>query len=72
MVIDIAEFSAGTDLPATVRNALEGGHILHDPGHLVDAVDCLLGDMVAREPGVVIPVLDLHLKVRPRWIALER
>ena len=40
-----------------------GRLVVHDPGHGIDTVDGLLDDVVAGEPGVVVPVAHLVFHV---------
>ena len=57
-----------------VPETLTGGFVLHSPGHLIEAVDVLLGVEVSRQPGVVVPVAHLvfHVAVavlsRGAWV----
>src|ERR1043166_9054605 len=72
MVEDIPEFRGGPHLSAAKRNAFYRRFVLHNPGHLINAVDSLLDDMVARQPRVIIPVLYLILHVSPIRFARAR
>src|ERR671925_371786 len=57
MVIeDMAVFRAGANLPAARAGRPDRVLILHRPGHLVQTVDVLLDDVIARKPREVEPV----------------
>ena len=61
VVEDFAEVLADADLPAAHAVGLHRVP-LGDPVAHVDVVDVLLDDVVAREPGEVVPVADLVLE----------
>src|ERR1051326_3606777 len=71
MVENISELRPRTNLAATVGDAFHGWDVFHDPSHFVEAVHGLLGDVIAGEPSVVIPILDLILHVSPTGLAGE-
>src|SRR5205807_7038766 len=70
VVEDVAELRAGAHLPAAGAAGPQGVLVLHGPGHLVQAVDVLLDDVVAGQPGEVQPVTQLPLHVGPPGLAV--
>ena len=69
MIEDMAKLFAGPHLPAAVTARLDRRFILHGPGHLVEAVNVLLDDVIARQPGEIEPVAQLPFHVAPVRLA---
>ena len=63
VVVDFAHVLAHADLPAAHALGLDG-MALGDPVADVDVVHVLLDDVVAAEPGEIVPVADLVLHFR--------
>src|SRR5207302_7732017 len=69
VVIDMAEFGAGADLPTTRTVTAHRVLVAHHPGHLVEAVTVLLDVEVAGQPGEIEPIADLPLHIAPAGLA---
>ena len=71
VVEDVAVALAAAGLPAA--EAGDGFHRVRadDPIHDVEIVDVLLDDVVAGEPGEVVPVSELPLHVAPAGLAID-
>ena len=65
MIVDVAELLAGAHLPAADADGTHRRLVVHHPGALVEAVDVLLDDVIAREPGEIEPIAELKLHVAP-------
>src|SRR5208337_5523122 len=61
VVPDVAVLGIGARLPAAHAPAADRRFVAHHPVHRVDTVDGLLDDVIAREPAIVIPVMQLVL-----------
>src|SRR3989442_576507 len=72
VVENISKLRPGADLAAPMGDTFYRWDVLHRPSHFVQAVHGLLGDMIAGEPSIVIPVFNLVLHVSPFGPALER
>src|SRR5438552_11469749 len=71
MVEDIPIFWRDANLPSAQSDTTDGRNVFHDPSHFVQAMDRLLDDVIAREPGVVVPIFDLVLDVGPIGLARD-
>src|SRR5438105_1633299 len=71
VVINVPELRCGPDLPAAQPGRGDGVSVLQDPGGLVEVVDVLLDDVVAGEPGEVVPVAHLPFHVGHFRLALD-
>src|SRR5262249_44058575 len=69
VVEDVAVLRLGAHLAAAGAAGPQRRHVLHGPGHLVDAVHRLLDDVVAGQPGEVQPVAHLPLPGAPVRLA---
>ena len=65
MVELVAVLGLDADLPSAHAPGLDRRHVAQGPGGLVEAVDQLLGGLIAREPIEVVPVLQLVLHFVP-------
>ena len=66
VVVDVvAERHVGANLAATGADDAHRRNILHRPGDLVEGMDRLFSDVIAREPRVVLPIADVVLEVAP-------
>src|SRR5215471_8005314 len=65
MVEDIAELRRCSHLPSTVGHTLDRWFVFHRPRHFIERMNRLLDNVIPREPGIIIPVLDLILDVGP-------
>ena len=71
VVEDVAVAFAGAGLPAAEAGDGFDRVRAEDPIHDVEVVDVLLDDVVAGEPGEVVPVADLPLDVAPAGLAVD-
>src|SRR5205814_7432766 len=71
MVENVPELGCRAHLPSSQGHTFYGRHVLHGPGHFVDAVNRLLGNMVPRKPGIIIPIFHLILHIRPLRLPRE-
>ena len=71
VVVDVAVAVAAAHLPAAEAGHGADGMRAEDPVHDVQVVDVLLDDVVAGEPGEVVPVAELPLHVAPARLAVD-
>ncbi len=69
VVKDVAVLFAGPRLAAADADALDRRFVAHDPRGFVEAMDVLLGVVIAREPSEVEPVAVLVFHLAPLGIA---
>src|SRR4051794_20428527 len=69
MIVDVAVFGPGANLPAARSITADRIAVTHDPGGNVEIVDVLLHVEIAGEPGEVVPIPHLPRHVGPTLFA---
>src|SRR5690348_895209 len=69
MVEDMPKFGLDSHLASADAEGLDRRFVLQHPGGLIEDMDLLLDDVIAREPGEVEPVAQLPLHVAPLALA---